>query len=257
MCCTLITDNDEKTLSFVSLGAGTQSSLLAVWVAEKNPIVKDYWDAEIIFADTRGETEETYTFLFDHLIPYLRRFGKEVTIVSRSDMIDEYTQKKGIPTRKYRSCTDKWKIRVIKKRVREKLKEYNIVKRRGKHVVNMLLGITIDEVHRVKDNPIKYIKNVFPLCDVGYTRQDCIDDLAKRDLHPPKSGCFFCPFEVFSRFKKYSEKHNDQFLRVLNMEDNALKYNPKLHIFAKPIREMMKDYKDEEIETCDSGYCFV
>jgi hypothetical protein len=35
------------------------------------------------------------------------------------------------------------------------------------------IGISLDEVHRAKDADVRYMKNTFPLLDIGWTRRDC------------------------------------------------------------------------------------
>ena len=73
----------------------------------------------------------------------------------------------------------------------------NITKVYGKRSPTVLyIGIALEEAHRMKDSDVKYIKNVFPLCDVRIDRDGCTKLLQNEGLPiPKKSGCWYCPFK--------------------------------------------------------------
>ena len=162
-------------LRILSLGAGVQSSTLALMI-EKGEIPPVTCG---IFADTQAESKETYEFL-----DWLKsKLSYPVYIISKGNLtehllntdfpiapfysFDTNTGKKGLMLRQ---CTGDFKIKVITQKVRELLglKKRQKVKKGTK--VEMLMGISKDEVFRIKDNRLPYITNVYPLIDMNMRR---------------------------------------------------------------------------------------
>ena len=235
-----------------SLGGGWQSSYMA--------IKYDY--DEIIFIDVGEESEETYDFLTNQLFPYLAKLGKKVTVISRPithnqpNLYDYYMKNQGIPMRSFRSCTDKFKIQVMRKYIRTKYgKSQKFI---------MDLGITIDELDRMTKSDVSYITNNYPLIDDRYTAIDCHNELEKLGFtNIPRSGCFFCPFEKRERFIKYVEDKPHQKERVLKLENNARDRNEKYILYDKPL-EVIFNLLDRQqpldkwfSQSCKGGHCFT
>ncbi|MCX4776895.1 hypothetical protein [Streptomyces sp. NBC_01264] len=189
----------------LSLGAGVQSSaLLALSASGTLPRV----DAAI-FADTGWEPRAVY----DHLDRLEREVAKpaDIPIVRvssgniRKDALDPNHRFASMPlyilnrdgkngmTR--RQCTGEYKIKPIKKAVRELL-GYPYPIRVPKGVfVEQWVGISTDEFHRAKEADVKYMRNRHPLIDLGWSRTDCIRYLTSLGLaDTPKSSCLGCPF---------------------------------------------------------------
>ena len=58
-----------------------------------------------------------------------------------------------------------------------------------------LLGYTIDERRRAKENSVKWIENKYPLIELGLSRKDCQKILLdKMGFIPPRSGCITCKY---------------------------------------------------------------
>ena len=84
-----------------------------------------------------------------------------------------------------RQCTDRWKIRPIRTKLRQLLG-----RRPRTGDIRALIGISLDEWHRMRSSDVKYIENVYPLVDLRMTRQDCVAWLQDHSLDiPPKSAC--------------------------------------------------------------------
>jgi hypothetical protein len=82
--------------------------------------------------------------------------------------------------------------------------------KRPKGGCEMLIGISMDEVWRMKPSRVQYIKNIFPLIDKQITRQQCLRWMEERKYpKPPKSSCIGCPF------------HSDDQWRALTPEEFA------------------------------------
>lgn len=194
-------------MRILSLGAGVQSSALL--------LMAKYGDIEpidcAIFADTGSEPKKVY----DWLKILQRESHVPIHIVKRGRLFDDAQiiklskktnrlyilglvpafilkpdGKKGLLSRK---CTSDYKIIPIQKKIRELLG----IKRIGKNApqADLLIGISIDEAHRVKPSRVRFIKNIHPLVDMGINRNQCKEYVIKKiGLEPPRSSCTFCPF---------------------------------------------------------------
>lgn len=162
-----------------------------------------------IFADTGWEPAAVYAHL-DRLerkiaapagIPILRVSSGNI----RKDALDPdhrfasmplyILNRDGRPGMTRRQCTGEYKIKPLKKKVRELL-GYPHPARIPKGVfVEQWVGISTDEFHRAKDADVNYMHNRHPLIDMGWSRSDCLRYLKKIGLaDTPKSSCLGCPF---------------------------------------------------------------
>lgn len=210
----------KTNLRVLSLGAGVQSSTLALMIAKgKIPMVDC-----AIFADTMGEPKAVYKWL-----SWLeKQLNYPVYKVSkgdlRKDMLDAingkykflsvplYTKnaetgKKGLLRRQ---CTADYKILPVNKKVRQLLGLQSNEKRKKGTKVEMLMGISMDEVYRVKENRLKYITNVYPLIELGMNRNDCLNWIKENNYPtPPRSACTFCPFHNNSEWREIKENKEE------------------------------------------------
>lgn len=191
-------------LRVLSLGAGVQSTALLLLAAEGAIKV----DAAI-FSDTGWEPRAVYDHL-DRLerdvagpagIPVHRVTAGNI----RDDALDPAHRFASMPLyvknpdgsegMARRQCTSEYKLKPIKKQVRELL-GYPWPERVPKGVyVDQLIGISTDEAGRARESDVQYARNVFPLLDLGWSRQACLGFLADRGWgSTPKSACIGCPF---------------------------------------------------------------
>ncbi len=104
--------------------------------------------------------------------------------------------KDGRPGMTRRQCTGEYKIKPIKKRVREIL-GYPYPARIPENLfVEQWVEISTDEFHRAKDSDVRYMRNRHPLIvDMDWSRADCVSYLTSLGLaDTPKSSCLGCPF---------------------------------------------------------------
>lgn len=250
----------------ISLGAGVQSSTMALMAAagEITPMP----DAAI-FADTQSEPASVYVWLdwLEQQLPFPvyrvtkgslrddtlrihvgedgRRWSK--TIVPVFTLNPDGTHGK-LP---YRSCTMDYKIDPIVR----KLKELAGVKRKeARQLVTSWIGISLDEVHRMKDSRVPWATHRYPLVDLGMTRQDCLRWMEKRDFpKPPRSACTFCPYHSDAEWRRLKNEEPDAFADAVAFErefqtakkntDN-FKSEPFLHASRQPLDTV--DFRNEE-----------
>jgi hypothetical protein len=226
----LPTVREKYVLSF---GAGLNSTALLVMLVEKN-----YPLDEVIFADTGGETPETYAHL-KVTEEYLRLHKIPLRIVAskRGTLYDTCNRRKVIPSQVWRWCTRDKKITPIHSHYRTF----------GLPVVQYL-GISYEERDRAKESGEPLIKNRFPLIENKINRQGCMDIVMLADFDfpaPSRSGCFFCPFNSLSRWTELYHSHRDLFLRAKALEENS-KHFPKQRLMKLTLGTLQDKLENNE-----------
>jgi hypothetical protein len=83
-----------------------------------------------------------------------------------------------------RQCTRNWKLRPIRQQTRRILgkspKDFI-----APETVEAWIGISTDEIVRIKPSAVQYIKNRFPLIELGMSRRDCENWLQSHDYPVP------------------------------------------------------------------------
>lgn len=215
------------TLKILSLGAGVQSSAILALSARGVLPKVDY----AIFADTGWEPKGVYRHL-DRLqreiadpagIPIFRVSAGNI----RDDALDSTRRfasmplyilnRDGQPGMTRRQCTGEYKVKPIKKKVRELL-GYPYPARIPRDVmVDQWIGISTDEFHRAKDSDVKYMRNRHPLIDMGWSRSDCIRYLTSLGMaETPKSSCLGCPFHGNAQWRNIRDESPEEWLTSSN-----------------------------------------
>lgn len=115
-----------------------------------------------------------------------------------------------------RQCTGEYKIKPIKRQVRELL-GYPYPARIPREVfVEQWVGISTDEFHRAKDADVKYMRNRHPLIDMGWSRADCVRYLSSLGLaDTPKSSCLGCPFHGNAQWRQIRDTSPEEWADVV------------------------------------------
>ena len=228
----------EPTLRILSLGAGVQSSVMALMSAKGELPRVDC----AIFADTQWEPKGVYEHLdwLESVVsnPLCVDQPFPVYQVTAGNIRDDHIKsiKEGTNIRGMmplfadggfgrRQCTNAYKIEPIKRKIRDilHLKKGQRVPK-GVNVVQWL-GISTDESARMKPSGDKWITNTWPLIDQGMSRQHCISWFDKN--YPgrvlSKSACIACPF------------HNDAMWRDMKINDpisfdDAVDFDAKIRV---------------------------
>jgi hypothetical protein len=226
-----------KPMQILSLGAGVQSSTLALMAATGE--TKQRVDAAI-FADTQAEPASVYAWL-DWLDGEIQKSKYPFPIhrVSKGDMtaeairirnhsngvgkwtkllipcytVDKVTGKKG---HMQRACTYDYKVQELIKAQRR----IAGVKRGQKTVgVHCWIGISRDEAQRMKPSREPWCEHVWPLIDMGMTRRDCLAWMQSRGYpKPPRSACVYCPYHSDKEWLRLQSDEPDEFARAVEFE---------------------------------------
>ena len=168
-----------------------------------------------MFADTGAEVPETYEYL-----DIAQRSGFWGGAASRYAVSvvqppQTYTRtclkRRVIPSAIWRWSTRDFKIGPIHRYYRSL-----------KVPVFQYIAIAYDEIERMKDSRVEYVTNLYPLVEQRITREGCLEIIARAELpEPVKSGCFFCPFNSYDRWKWLHWTHPDLFEKAVMLEENS------------------------------------
>ena len=209
-----------KTLRILSLGAGVQSTTLALMHHEG--LIEPF--DHIIFADTQWEPQAVY----DHL--EVLSSMMDITTVTAGDVrsfvptfrADGQTRFASLPlwfegkngkiNILRRQCTREYKIEPIEKHIKRNI--MGLVYRQRWPVKEVLLevnlGISTDELGRVsQDSRKKWKINRFPLIEMGMSRDDCIEFLLERNYSPIRSACIGCPYRSNEEWAQIKESPDE------------------------------------------------
>lgn len=190
-------------LRILSLGAGVQSTTVLLLACEGTIPTFD----AAIFADTGWEPAEVYKHL-DRLAAHAARHGIPVHRVSvgniRDDALDPENTFWSMPLfvrnpdgsegMARRHCTNAYKLKPIKAKTRELLGYPHPTAVPKSVWAETAIGISRDEIGRAKDSDVRYMRNVFPLLDLKWTRKDCERYLRSKGWTAQKSACIGCPY---------------------------------------------------------------
>lgn len=255
-------------IPILSLGAGVQSSTIALMAAEG---LISAMPLEAVFADTHSEPEETYRYLawLRSVLPFpvvtvsagslyekaaLLDTTKKLARKIATRVLPSFYVSNGAIQMSQRRCTSSYKIIPIRQHVRKYF-------RAG---VQQWIGISTDEAGRMKDSQVSYIKNRYPLIELEMSRQDCIDWLDSKGYPvPPKSSCVFCPFHDDKAWSNLKLNHPADFERAVelerHMQANELvhdyaSHTPYLHRSCKPLDQIQ--FRHEKQPDLFQNECF-
>lgn len=214
----------------LSLGAGVQSTTVALMIKHGDLPPVDC----AVFADTGWEPKTVYAHLdwLESVLPFpVHRVSQGNLRADLMEGMNSTRQRiaavpwfllspKGKPGMGRRQCTSEYKLRPLQRKVVDLLGG-----KRPAGGCEMLIGISMDEVWRMKPSRVKYIGNTFPLIEKGMTRQACLKWLEERQYRqPPKSSCIGCPFHSDAQWRSLTP---DEFADAVEV-DRAIRNQPKM-----------------------------
>lgn len=252
-------------LRVLSLGAGVQSTTLALMAAHGEIETPDC----AIFADTQWEPREVYEHLdrLEKLLPF------PVHRVTAGSLRENIRTRRNTTGGRYaaipwhivnpdgsqvigrRQCSSEYKLTPIMHEIRRLLGV-------GRHThiapgtVDVLIGISRDEAHRMKPAAQAYMTNVYPLVELGMRRYDCLLWLQRHGYpEPSKSACIGCPFTSNARWRDRRDNQPDEWAaavladRELRQGDNrgfrGIEY---MHRSCVPLDEVDLSIDDRQLD---------
>ena len=260
----------ETKYTVLNLGAGVQSSCLALMAAkgEITPM-PDF----AVFADTQAEPQSVYDWLdwLETQLPY------PVYRVTKGNLSDEsiriHERKDGSGERVNniipafgilpdgtktaaigRKCTNDYKILPILKKIREKCK---ITRYQKECTVTQWIGISWDELQRMKQSKNKWGAHRWPLIELRMTRRHCLDWMKSNGYpEPPRSACVYCPFHSDTEWRRLRDDEPMEFAKAIEFDktlreahknhNKRLKMEVYLHNSCKPLDEINFDSDEQQ-----------
>lgn len=259
---------------YLSLGAGVQSSALYILSATGRAPRADV----AIFADTQDEPAYVYEQVERLRVWGAAHGGPSIDTVSAGHLSEHVIERNRGERKRFaaipaftlgldgrasmlrRQCTREYKIEPIERHVRKLMGFEKGQRIAGKATATALIGISRDEVQRMKPSRTKWIKNEYPLVDLGLRRQACEQVVREAGLpRPLKSACVFCPYHDISYWRWLKTEHPVEFERAAVVDDNIRNMtksgvaNPVfLHRSLKPLREV--DFEDRQEDLFPDGF---
>jgi hypothetical protein len=236
----------------ISYGGGVQSTALIVLA------VLEGWDIdEIVHVDLLDAESPATREYVARFREWLRReYARDITIIERNmyrDMLDNpaFTP---VPWRGrrerfmlQRQCTRQYKV--------APLTRYLYDRYLGERI-GLMLGISVDEYHRMRDSSAARIEHVYPLVDRRLTRWQCREIVERAGLAVPwKSSCWFCPYRSVRSQWALVQRYPDLAGMASLLEDRI---NAERRRRGRDeIVVLRSDVEVEQGDFCEAGFCDV
>jgi hypothetical protein len=244
-----------------SYGGGTQSAAIAVMILKGELPKPDI----VCIADTSREVSETWEYLSNVVQPAFDKIGIKIDIIPHNYsywdiyagngdiLLPVYTRMGGSIGKLPTYCSNEWKKYPVRRWLRE----------RGVEQCELWLGISTDEMERMKFSDVKWQNYIYPLIEVNpISRIKCISIVEKYGWPtPPRSRCWMCPNMSPADWRKLRDKYPEDFQRAIDLEKqiqekDSLVY---LHPLAIALEEAVNqsDQQSNMFDGCDSGFCWT
>lgn len=258
-------------MKIISLGLGIQST--AMYIMSSMGLIEraDY----AIFADPGAELPDTYK-LWDSLNDWAKE-NKGIQLIKRRKSlyldilkgqnstkhrwasIPAFTESSGMVRRQ---CTQEYKINTVIKEVR---KLHGLKKFQRMKPTIMFLGISLDEIQRMKTSRLYNIEYQYPLIDSRITRSDCVKILEEQSFfNVKKSSCVFCPYHSNKQWREIKNNYPEEWEKVVKVDEAIRDKSQKgmrdklyLHRSLKPINEAYLQEDQGELFMCEEGHCGI
>ena len=253
--------------TILSLGAGVQSTAMALMAAKG--LITPMPDLAI-FADTQAEPQ----FVYDHLEWLIKELPYPVEIVTAGSLTEKSLQERKrikdgvyympkeiplfgiLPSGKItgalgRQCTNDFKIQPILKYTKKK---FNIKRGEKDPMVTEWIGISWDEVQRMKFSRVPWTIKRYPLIEKRLRRTQCSEWLTDNGYEIPiRSACYYCPFHDNDDWRHLKKYHPEEFQKAVDFDkqirEKFYKYDKMkmpvfLHKSCKPLDEV--DFDSDE-----------
>ena len=164
----------------ISYGGGIQSTALVVLAMRERWAIDEIVYVDLVDAESPATREYVARFR-----DWLRERGRDVTVIERNmyqDMLDNpgFTPVPWHGRREKfmlsRQCTRQYKVAPLQRYLYD---------RYPGECIRLMLGISVDEYHRMRDSSAARIEHVYPLVDRRLTRWRCREIVERAGLVVP------------------------------------------------------------------------
>jgi hypothetical protein len=229
---------DDADLTYLSLGAGVQSTALLICSTLG---LLDVPRADVaLFSDSGCEPRWVYRGL-DLLEQWMGEQERPIPIRRITppwpllEMPDSYgvgvpAFVRGIggrPGLLTRQCTGEMKVKPLRREVRRLLGYHP--GQRVKGIVAALIGISWDERQRAKMARERWLANVYPFVELGIARDDCRGIMESAGLRVlGKSSCIVCPYHSDAYWRALRELEPDSW-ETACAHDERIREHPAIN----------------------------
>lgn len=258
----------ETKWNVLNLGAGVQSSCLALMAAkgEITPM-PDF----AVFADTQAEPQSVYDWLdwLETQLPFpVYRVTKgnltneSLKVHQRKDGTGERVNNlipafgilpNGVKTAAIgRKCTNDYKILPILNKIKILC---GVARGQKETTVTQWIGISWDELQRMKEARFAWTRHRFPLIELRITRRQCMEWMHSNGYpDPPRSACIYCPFHSDTEWRRLRNDEPLEFIKAIDFDkklrlahknhNKRMNMEVYLHNSCKPLDEV--DFDSDE-----------
>lgn len=246
-----------------------------------------------IFCDPGRERKQTYQY-----VDYLQGWAKNnngipLVVVKEKDLYRDLTNNTNSTQDRFasipaftknedgstgmlkRQCTSEYKTNLFYKKTRELLG----IGKANFPEMEVYIGITFDELRRVRKPEHAKSFNVYPFCNLKtskknkptfldydfMTRSDVVNFLRKNNLPiPPKSACTFCPYQSDREWLDLKQNDPEEWEMLVELDRkirNSTKKGVKNHIYLHdsllPLDQVKFQENQTEIREECEGICHV
>lgn len=211
---------EPKRSPYIAYGGGVGSSALILRHLKKVRA----GDLEVVFINHGADLPETYNYVKD----IQQDLDIDITTRDAGSLYDYCWYHKILPSIHWRWCTDKFKIRPMKRYA-------------GNDIP--MIGLSYDERWRAKDFQING-NSTFPLIQTGVTKTAALKEFKEVSI-PCKSGCFFCPFQKKTQWRNLFFNHPYLFLKALLLENKARERNRNIWLYEGLLKNLDREFREQ------------
>jgi hypothetical protein len=252
----------EKRTQLWASGGGVQSAAIAALIVSGRIEKPDL--AAIV--DTQREQSTTWKYMDSVIAPALSAVGVTLHRVIKSDFatVDLYGGKEGdtllMPVFTDKSgdigklsgyCSNEWKRRVVNRWATSQ----------GVDRCDTWLGISTDEMGRVKKDSGGKWQTRYPLIEQRMNRGDCVALVEKMGWpKPPRSSCWMCPNHTAEEWRDIRDNKPEDWKLAIHFDRDMRERDPNAFLHHDCVPLELADLDDANgvlFNHCDSGLCFV
>jgi len=236
----------------ISYGGGVQSTALVLLAMSEGWDVDEIVHVDLVDAESPATREYVARFR-----EWLRRdHGRDITIIER-DLYGDMLARPGFTPVPWhgkrerfmlsRQCTRQYKVQPLQRYLYDRYPAGRI---------GLMLGISVDEYHRMRDSSAARIEHVYPLVDRRLTRWQCREVIERAGLAAPsKSSCWFCPYRSVRSQWALVQRYPDLAGMASLLEDRINAERRRRG--QDEIVVLRADMEVEQEDFCEAGFCDV